>query len=201
MDFKTGIYDSSGSGITGSSDLTLKIKRDADDQFFDFNDSAFKAAGHTTIAATITEIDAVNVPGEYEYNVDPLLWDDGWYTFYITYAGTNPWTDSNEFYLIDGKTATPIDGDIVDDTAELQSDLADGGRLDVLIDALPTLTEMHDGVIEGTVTLKQALAYLLITDSIFDSSRVGGTFSYKDSTGAVKIIKVMTNDDVDTTVS
>lgn len=110
MDFKAGLYDASGSGITGSSDLVIKIKRDADDYFYDFDDSTFKNAGWTTIAATMTEIDATNVPGEYEYAVTVTSWDDGVYTVYYQYSGsaTRPFTDTVEFRVYDGKEATML---------------------------------------------------------------------------------------------
>lgn len=121
MDFKAGLYDASGAGITGSSDLKIKIKRDADDYFYDFDDSTFKNAAWTTIAATMTEVDATNVPGEYEYTVDVSGWDDGVYTVYYQYSGSPAWTDAVEFRLYDGKESFEVADAILGDTGELQT--------------------------------------------------------------------------------
>jgi len=143
MDFKAGIYDASGSGITGSSDLGVKIKRDADDYFYDFNDDTFKPSGWVSISGTLTEVDATIVPGEYEVNEDVSGWDDGVYTAYFQYAGISAWTDAEEFRVYSGKDISEA---IEDDTSELQTDLTDGGRLDLIMDAIKLQTDdLADG--------------------------------------------------------
>jgi hypothetical protein len=105
MDFKAGLYDASGSGITGSTNLVIKVKRDADDLFYDFIDGTFKAAGHLAISRLLSEPDSVNMPGEYEVNIDVSGWDNGVYTAYIQYLGTPEWTDSIEFRVYYGDEA------------------------------------------------------------------------------------------------
>jgi hypothetical protein len=60
---------------------------------------------------------------------------------------------------------------IVADTNELQTDWKNGGRLDLLIDAIKAITDtlviagiadaIHDEVVEGTTTLRQAVRLLL----------------------------------------
>lgn len=102
MEFSYGIYDADGSGITGSTDLTLKIRRQADDYLFDFNTTTFKGSGWTTVAATMTEIDATNLPGEYKYSVSVLNFDDGMYNAYFIYAGDRPFVDCVEFGVYGG---------------------------------------------------------------------------------------------------
>ncbi|NVM22105.1 MAG: hypothetical protein HWN68_10045 [Desulfobacterales bacterium] len=87
--------------------------------------------------------------------------------------------------------------DILADTNELQTDLANGGRLDLLIDAileytgttLPatiaalnniTADNVHDEVIEGTVTFRQSMRLLL---SVMTGKSSGGgtaTITFRD---------------------
>ena len=108
IDIKSGLYDAAGAGVTGSSDMKCKVKRDADDQFFDFNDSTFKAAGHITLEATMSEPDSTNIPGEYETALTVTEWDDGVYTAYVEYEGTPTWTSSVEFRVYDGEESSPL---------------------------------------------------------------------------------------------
>ena len=102
MEFSYGIYDADGSGVTGSTDLKLKIRRQADDYLFDFNTTTFKASGWTTVAATMTEIDATNLAGEYKYAVSVLGFGDGMYNAYFLYDGDRPFVDSAEFGVYGG---------------------------------------------------------------------------------------------------
>jgi hypothetical protein len=102
MEFSYGIYDADGSGVTGSTDLTLKIRRQADDYLFDFNTTTFKGSGWTTVAATMTQISAANLPGEYKYTVSVLGFDDGMYNAYFIYDGDRPFVDSVEFGVYGG---------------------------------------------------------------------------------------------------
>ena len=132
MDFKTGLYNPDGSGETGSSDIVLKIKRDADDYFYDFDDSTFKTSGHTDIDQALSEPDATNAPGEYEASVDVSGFDDGVYTAYFVYSGSPAWTDSVEFWVHNGKEASAI----VDVTVD--------GSIDYM-DAFVTLLAMAAG--------------------------------------------------------
>lgn len=105
MEFSYGIYDADGSGITGSTDLTLKIRRQADDYLFDFNTTTFKASGWTTVAQTMTQIDATNLPGEYRHSLNVASFSDGMYNAYFVYAGGNglrAFVDSDEFGVYGG---------------------------------------------------------------------------------------------------
>jgi hypothetical protein len=102
MDIKYGLYDADGDAIAGSSDLKVKIKRDADDFFFDFDDTTFKADTFTTLAATMAEIDATNAAGEYEQAVDISGWNDGIYTIYINHSGSPKQNGSMELVVVDG---------------------------------------------------------------------------------------------------
>jgi len=104
MDFKAGLYDASGDPISSSTDLGVKIKRDADDYFYDWNDSSFKATGHTTISGQMAEINITVVPGEYEKNVNTSSWSAGVYTAYTEYTGTatTKFRDTIEFVVLGG---------------------------------------------------------------------------------------------------
>lgn len=107
---KQPLYEADGSAITGSSSLTIKIKRDADDYLFDFADSTFKASGWTDNSEQLAEFDAVNLPGEYEKEIDISSWNDGFYTIYITYSGSPVWHDTTEVYIAGGNIATSVEG-------------------------------------------------------------------------------------------
>ncbi len=87
--------------------LTVKIKRDVDDLFYDFADDSFKAAGHTTIATPMPEQAAPHPPGNYETaDITAATWDDGFYTAYV-----------------EGTIADPVELDIVG--GALRHDLID----------------------------------------------------------------------------
>jgi hypothetical protein len=72
---------------------------------------------------------------------------------------------------------------ILADTNELQTDWVNGGRLDLLIDAIKAITDLltlasiadavHDEVTEGTTTLRQAVK--LISSALFAKTSGGGT--------------------------
>jgi hypothetical protein len=102
MDIKYGLYDADGDAIAGSSDLKVKVKRDADAFFFDFDDTTFKADTFTTLADAMAEIDATNAAGEYELAVDVTSWDDGIYTVYVNYSASPKQNGSFETIVIDG---------------------------------------------------------------------------------------------------
>lgn len=50
---------------TGRATIRLRILRTSDDFLFDFADLTFKASGHTTLDATMAEVDATNAAGIY----------------------------------------------------------------------------------------------------------------------------------------
>lgn len=169
MDFKAGLYNANGSGITESTDLKIKIKRDADDFFYDFNDSTFKATGWITIAATMTDVDATIVPGEYEYAVDVSAWDDGVYTVYFQYSGsaTVHFTDTVEFRIYDGKESVALAEELgtqakADVKAEADTALSDYGpptkaEMDIAIASLDTLLDRILGLAQENQYLDTAV--------------------------------------------
>lgn len=71
--------DSSGSPVTGLSDVLLAIRRISDDFYFDFNDSTFKGSGWTTRQQQMSELDATNDAGLYTYDFNTAgLSDDNY---------------------------------------------------------------------------------------------------------------------------
>jgi hypothetical protein len=63
---KVPAADKRGAPLTGKTDLYVRIQRSSDNWFLDWADDTFKAAGHTTLNALLTEIDATNAAGLYE---------------------------------------------------------------------------------------------------------------------------------------
>lgn len=181
MDFKAGIYDATGAGIIGSTNLKLKIKRDSDDQFYDFNDNTFKGSGHITIAATMTDIDITNVPGEYEYSVDVSNWDDGVYTCYFQYLGTPPFTNCSEFWIYNGQEATPSVFDLSQD------------MLDAIRDSVTSKN------IDGSIDLKECLKVILAVLA-GNISRSGNTYTFRDQSNIVKLTQMVTPNAVTRTI-
>ncbi len=60
------VLQKNGNPATGRTTIRLRILRLSDNQLFDFNDSTFKASGHTTLDATMAEVDATNAAGVYD---------------------------------------------------------------------------------------------------------------------------------------
>lgn len=200
MELTCGVYGADGSGITGSTDLKLKIRRQADDYLFDFNTTTFKASGWTTVAATMTQISAANLPGEYKYTVSVLGFDDGMYNAYFLYEGDRPFVDSVEFgvyggYGIDynafqtgggGGGGTPP-GDTAD--AVLDEPMADhqaAGTLgkyiaDILGDTDSTLPALIGGEAADLTTLETNVAAILA-----DTNELQGLISANKIAAQVK---------------
>jgi hypothetical protein len=76
--------------------------------------------------------------------------------------------------------------DVLGDTAELQADWANGGRLDLLIDALPSAAAIADAVWDeatsGHATAGTYGASVLIIGVGYRWTRSGGTSTYDDTT-------------------
>lgn len=161
MDLKYGLYNGIGGAISGSSDLAVRVKRDQDDQFFDFNDSTFKAAGHVTMDQVMSEIDAVNIPGEYEHNLTIAAWDDGLYSIYYVYTGSViiPFTDSESRLVWDGQEATPaqVAGAIFGTT------------------------------IDGTIDMAEVMKILLAVAPGKKLTKSGSTYTYQDQAGNIML--------------
>lgn len=58
--------DRSGDPITGKTDLFVRVRRQSDGLYLDFDDDTFKASGWTERDRSLTEIDATLAPGLYE---------------------------------------------------------------------------------------------------------------------------------------
>jgi hypothetical protein len=109
MNFKAGLFSAMGVPVSGAVDLTMRVQRDADYWFLDWNDGIFYAPAHVfvTIDRAMAEPDAVHAPGWYMYNVpDATLatWNPGLYTIYMNNAGAlapPPWHDITEIRLPD----------------------------------------------------------------------------------------------------
>jgi len=103
--FGTSFYDSDGVAITGSAANTaIKFRRAADGYYLDHADGTFKASGWTTLETTMTEVDATNDPGYYEFSQDVSTWDDGWYQVSIDHDdGTDVIHARRDFYVKDGE--------------------------------------------------------------------------------------------------
>lgn len=63
------IVDLQGAAATGlaAGAAGFRVLRKSDNQFLDWADDTFKAAGWTTLTQDLTEVDATNAPGVYEY--------------------------------------------------------------------------------------------------------------------------------------
>jgi hypothetical protein len=73
-----------GSPVTGSATIALRIWRNSDGLWFDFNDSTFKAYGSvTTLEAAMTEFQATGAPGVYYYDWTPPADADEVYVGYV----------------------------------------------------------------------------------------------------------------------
>lgn len=147
MKIKYGLYDGAGDAITSATTLKAKIKRDADDYFYDWNDSTFKASGHSTLDSALAEPDATNAPGEYEISVDESGWDDGTYTVYCNYTGTPKQNGFGEVIVADGAEVTDIS------PAAVNSEVVDAINTD-------TYAEPGQEAPGATITLAAKISYL-----------------------------------------
>lgn len=176
MDFKAGYFDAVGTAISGSADLTLRIQRDVDLFFYDFNDNTFKAAGHVTLDLAMAEPDAVRAPGWYFGNVPDatiLLWDDGVYTTYINCAGV---------------AAPPAWHDII------EFRISDGVRL------LESLLTRVPALIDGTQSLQDVLT-ILLAHVAGGSAKVGNTVTFMRQDGTLKLTRQFTSTAIVSTIT
>lgn len=60
------VTDRAGDALTGKTDLFVRVRRESDGLFLDFDDWTFKAAAWTERDRGLTEVDASLVPGLYE---------------------------------------------------------------------------------------------------------------------------------------
>lgn len=109
-----------GAALTGKTDLYVRVRRQSDGLYLDWNDDTFKASGWTTLNQILTEVDATNSPGLY-------LVTGGLDTSAITNAGTD------DVYVViplqtpgtDASLPAPGEirvGDYVDDIPDILAD-------------------------------------------------------------------------------
>lgn len=60
------VADTFGDPLTGATDIFVRMRRDSDGQFFDFDDDTFKASGHVEQDRLLTEVGASLTPGLYK---------------------------------------------------------------------------------------------------------------------------------------
>lgn len=180
MDYKTGYFDAGGNAIVGSGDLTLRVQRDADYWFLDFNDMAFKAAGHVAIDLAMAEPDAVNAPGWYWGTVDDAViatWNDGVYTVYVNCAGVAappPWADILEFRIVGGVVTT--------------------GAAESL--SAQCITQIQGITIDGTIDFQDALTIMLAM--FYNAEKVAGVWQFRDQSGNIKVEREASRTEIDT---
>jgi hypothetical protein len=128
MNFKAGLFTGLGAPVSLTLDLKLRLQRDSDHFFFDFNDNTFKLAGHVAIDLQMVETDLIHAPGWYWGNISDVLisgFNAGVYTVYINNAGialAPAWHDIIEFQTPDLTTS------ILDDDLNLHQGAAVGRR-------------------------------------------------------------------------
>ncbi len=174
MEYTVGIYSSTGAGITGSTGLTIKLRRVSDGYFYCFTHSAFEASPHDS-DAVMTEIDATVLPGEYKYTFTVTSWADGFYTAYMNYNDPlgHDWT--------------------AEQTKEVQQGVEGGST---------SIWEHHiDSTLSASDVLKYLLA--MMSGKLCTETGAAGnkTYSYQDQSGAVIVVKVITPTTVTTTLS
>lgn len=60
------VVDEDADALTGLTDLFVRLRRDSDGEYFDWDDSTFKAAGWTERDKLLVEVDSSLAPGLYE---------------------------------------------------------------------------------------------------------------------------------------
>ena len=113
QDVLWGLFTGQGDAITGAAP-TVKLYNETTGQLFDFNDSVFQSSGWTTLADTMTEIDATNLAGYYKTRLEVSLFSDGRYDALMTYAAGTPKQNTGLSFSI-------LDGEVVDEYAAAQA--------------------------------------------------------------------------------
>jgi hypothetical protein len=90
------VVDDSALPLTGLTDLFVRIRRESDGAFFDWDDSTFKAAAWTEQDRVLVELDATYAPGLYEVSggfdtsvITNLVADDTYQVIPLQTPGTN----------------------------------------------------------------------------------------------------------------
>lgn len=89
------VLNSARAKVTGLTDVLLTIRRESDDQYFDFDDSSFKGSGWVDRDLQMGGKDATNSPGVYFYDWDTTGLSDDEYHLEISSAtaANSPWAD------------------------------------------------------------------------------------------------------------
>lgn len=161
------ITGSTGTLLTGLSDVYVRLLRQSDGQFYDWNDGAFKAAGWVTLNKALTPVDATRAPGLYEVVGGlPTVGFSGKYTIVpVQTPGTN------------ARLPNPAEievGGWIDKTYEIDTDLA---VVDTVVDAtLALATTINanlitvDSVVDAILALLGTVsANLTIVDTVVDA--------------------------------
>ena len=83
------VPDANGGGKTGLSDVSLSVQDLSDDDWLDFNDNTFKAAGWTTRTVNMSEVSATLDAGRYKYALTSNVWTAGDYLFRVDVVSQN----------------------------------------------------------------------------------------------------------------
>ena len=150
----------SGAPLTGATDLFVRIRRDSDGQYFDFDDDTFKAAGHVEMDRLMTEVNATLSPGLYRLS-------GGFDTGAITNAAAH---DAYQVAIV--QTGT---------TARLPPprELRVGHEADGLAELVTSATV--ESTVPGTVRL---IAWLSLDGAPVTTGLTSCTVSLLDATGA-----------------
>lgn len=144
--------DGNSAPLTGLTDLYVRIERNSDGYFYDWNDTTFKAAGWTTLNKLLTEIDATNLAGLYEvvggFDLDVITnpTADERYTVYpLQTPGTTARLPSPVSFD-EGFWVDQID-DIVADTAAMEPLVV--ANVDATISSRATVDGVWDELLAG----------------------------------------------------
>ena len=154
------------------------------------------AAAAAMSSPTVNETDSTNMAGVYELLLDEDTTlaagnDSEEMVLHITASGMAPVTRSVEIYrpeTTEGSTLAVADvASILADTNEIQGDLANGGRLDLLIDSIISKVDVIDGIVDD----------VLVDTAVIGAAGAGLT----DLGGMSTTMKGQVNTEADTALS
>jgi hypothetical protein len=191
------LVDKNGTPITGATVLcTLRTTPGA--KIFDWSSTTFKTTGWTTIAATMSEVDAIHLPGIYKQEVDVSAFANGRYQAFMSYqyvediAGvpTTRYTRGavefavDEGQLIDEYTAARSHQILLNTDVTTSSVLAATNA-----NVAATVAAIKADPITGTLT--QAQMWRLIAASLAGNARGAGTGleTFRDPTNSKDVFR------------
>lgn len=184
--------DADGEGITGLSPR-VTIRR-SDGQFWDGSSSY--AASPTSLV--MSEVDATNRPGEYEYLFDTTNVDEGWHGIRATASASAPWPAGVQNPLQVGEIHVGEFVENVDATISSRADAAttnagitsilnlDNSNTTAVLDAIaalndPDASSIAAAVLAGDLTVDESTAdslargVALLLDLFFGDTRIDRT--------------------------